>query len=409
MKKIVLGLLVVWMAALTADLSAKSGPGPKKSGKCAVKNVIYMIGDGMGLSQVSMMMLENGYRPTAFDRSGNIALIKTYSANNRVTDSAAAGTALASGNKTDNGMLGMGPDGQVFKSIMERAKEEGYQTGLVVTVYLQHATPGAFFAHVPSRGDLDVISEQFVESGVDVALGGGKKFLQEGQKDGKPLIDALKTIPELYIRTIFTHLAGSDEARHDDFTRGQIALFRELSDRLVAAFPQRHILRHVDNSAGIERFPEAQFDMVRLGIGLYGISVAHQEHLLPVSALKSRIVQIKEVPVGDTVGYGRHGIVAEHPVRTATVPIGYADGLNRRLSCGKWSFIVNGRKAPIIGNICMDTCMIDITGIDAHEGDTVTVFGEGAPVGEMADVLGTIPYEIMTGISTRVKRIYTKE
>ena len=193
MKKIVLGLLVVWMAALTADLSAKSGPGAKKSGKCAVKNVIYMIGDGMGLSQVSMMMLENGYRPTAFDRSGNIALIKTYSANNRVTDSAAAGTALASGNKTDNGMLGMGPDGQIFKSIMERAKEEGYQTGLVVTVYLQHATPGAFFAHVPSRGDLDVISEQFVESGVDVALGGGKKFLQEGQKEGKPLIDALKT------------------------------------------------------------------------------------------------------------------------------------------------------------------------------------------------------------------------
>ena len=193
MKKIVLGLLVVWMAALTADLSAKSGPGPKKSGKCAVKNVIYMIGDGMGLSQVSMMMLENGYRPTAFDRSGNIALIKTYSANNRVTDSAAAGTALASGNKTDNGMLGMGPDGQIFKSIMERAKEEGYQTGLVVTVYLQHATPGAFFAHVPSRGDLDVIYEQFVESGVDFALGGGKKFLQEGQKDGKPLIDALKT------------------------------------------------------------------------------------------------------------------------------------------------------------------------------------------------------------------------
>lgn len=229
------------------------------------------------------------------------------------------------------------------------------------------------------------------------------------RQDIDPLIDALKTIPELYIRTIFTHLAGSDEARHDDFTRGQIALFRELSDRLVAAFPQRHILRHVDNSAGIERFPEAQFDMVRLGIGLYGISVAHQEHLLPVSALKSRIVQIKEVPVGDTVGYGRHGIVAEHPVRTATVPIGYADGLNRRLSCGRWSFIVNGRKAPIIGNICMDTCMIDITGIDAHEGDTVTVFGEGAPVGEMADVLGTIPYEIMTGISTRVKRIYTKE
>ncbi len=265
-----------------------------------------------------------------------------------------------------------------------------------------------------SRSSLQSFAETVRRNGetdypIHIKLDTGMHRLGFERQDIDPLIDALKTIPELYIRTIFTHLAGSDEARHDDFTRGQIALFRELSDRLVAAFPQRHILRHVDNSAGIERFPEAQFDMVRLGIGLYGISVAHQEHLLPVSALKSRIVQIKEVPVGDTVGYGRHGIVAEHPVRTATVPIGYADGLNRRLSCGKWSFIVNGRKAPIIGNICMDTCMIDITGIDAHEGDTVTVFGEGAPVGEMADVLGTIPYEIMTGISTRVKRIYTKE
>ena len=265
-----------------------------------------------------------------------------------------------------------------------------------------------------SRSSLQSFAETVRRNGetdypIHVKLDTGMHRLGFERQDIDPLIDALKTIPELYIRTIFTHLAGSDEARHDDFTRGQIALFRELSDRLVAAFPQRHILRHVDNSAGIERFPEAQFDMVRLGIGLYGISVAHQEHLLPVSALKSRIVQIKEVPVGDTVGYGRHGIVAEHPVRTATVPIGYADGLNRRLSCGRWSFIVNGRKAPIIGNICMDTCMIDITGIDAHEGDTVTVFGEGAPVGEMADVLGTIPYEIMTGISTRVKRIYTKE
>ena len=246
-------------------------------------------------------------------------------------------------------------------------------------------------------------------SPIHIKLDTGMHRLGFERADIEPLIDTLRETPEVYVRTVFTHLAGSDEARHDDFTRSQIALFRELSDRIAAAFPELHILRHIDNSAGIERFPEAQFDMVRLGIGLYGIGFVHQENLLPVSTLRSRIVQIKEIPVGDTVGYGRHGVAKDRPVRTATVPIGYADGLNRRLSCGRWSFIVNGRKAPIFGNICMDTCMIDITGIDAREGDTVTIFGDGATVIEMAEALGTIPYEIMTSVSTRVKRVYTKE
>lgn len=222
-------------------------------------------------------------------------------------------------------------------------------------------------------------------------------------------IAALKETPEVYVRTIFTHLAGSDEARHDDFTRRQIALFRTWSDRIVGAFPDLRILRHVENSAGIERFPEARFDMVRLGVGLYGIGFDHPERLLPVSTLRSRIVQIKDIPEGDTVGYGRHGVAQGHPLRTATVPIGYADGLDRKLSRGKWSFVVNGRKAPIVGNICMDTCMIDVTGIEAREGDEAVVFGEGASVEEMARVLETIPYEVMTSVSTRVKRIYTKE
>ncbi len=191
MKKLICGVLVVLMTAVTPVLSAKSNS-TKKSGKCEVKNLIYMIGDGMGLAQVSMLLLEGKYLPTAFNRSENIALISTYSANNRVTDSAAAGTALASGHKTNNGVLGQEPDGTPCVSIMERAGKEGYQTGLVVTVYLQHATPGAFYAHVPSRNDLGVISEQFVESGVDVALGGGKKFLSEGEKEGKNLIEALE-------------------------------------------------------------------------------------------------------------------------------------------------------------------------------------------------------------------------
>jgi len=185
MKKMLLGLLAI--AAVTLSPASSQAKGKEK-----IKNVIYLIGDGMGLSQVSMAMIEGGYAPTAFDRSQNVALISTYSANNRVTDSAAAGTALATGEKTDNGMLGMTPDGQRCESIMARAKEEGYATGLVVTVYLQHATPGAFYAHVPSRGDLDAISKQLVESKVDVALGGGKKFLSADNGKGGTLIDDLR-------------------------------------------------------------------------------------------------------------------------------------------------------------------------------------------------------------------------
>ena len=244
---------------------------------------------------------------------------------------------------------------------------------------------------------------------VHIKLDTGMHRLGFVEQDIDALIAALKDTPELYVRTIFTHMVGSDEARHDDFTRRQIALFRSWSDRIVAAFPESHILRHIENSAGIERFPEARFDMVRLGVGLYGIGFDHPERLLPVSTLRSRIVQIKDIPQGDTIGYGRHGIADGHPIRTATVPIGYADGLNRRLSRGRWSFVVNGHKAPIVGNICMDTCMIDITGIEAREGDEAIVFGEGASVEEMARVLDTIPYEVMTSVSTRVKRIYTKE
>ena len=244
---------------------------------------------------------------------------------------------------------------------------------------------------------------------IHIKLDTGMHRLGFVEQDIDALIVALKDTPELYVRTIFTHMVGSDEARHDDFTRRQIALFRSWSDRIVAAFPESHILRHIENSAGIERFPEARFDMVRLGVGLYGIGFDHPERLLPVSTLRSRIVQIKDIPQGDTIGYGRHGIADGHPIRTATVPIGYADGLNRRLSRGRWSFVVNGHKAPIVGNICMDTCMIDITGIEAREGDEAIVFGEGASVEEMASVLDTIPYEVMTSVSTRVKRIYTKE
>ena len=187
MKRILCSLLTLLLLAAGSDLAARNNNSSKK-----VKNVIYMIGDGMGLTQVSMMMIENNYQPSAFNRAANIALISTYSANNRVTDSAAAGTALATGHKTNNGTLGLLPDGTPCPSIMAIAQKAGYGSGLVVTVTVEHATPGAFYAHVKDRGEDQKIAQQLVESNVDVVLGGGKTPLAADKGNGKTLIDDLK-------------------------------------------------------------------------------------------------------------------------------------------------------------------------------------------------------------------------
>ena len=183
------------------------------------------------------------------------------------------------------------------------------------------------------------------------------------------------------------------------------ALFDKAADELQSAFSHK-ILRHICNSAGAERFPCAQNDMVRLGIGLYGISPMGEESTLrPISTLKTIILQIHDVPAGETVGYSRKGTLARDS-RIAALPIGYADGLNRRLGNGKGYCVVNGKRAPYIGNICMDVCMIDVTGIECNEGDTVEIFGPQLPVNTVAEWLGTIPYEVLTSVSTRIKRVY---
>ena len=228
----------------------------------------------------------------------------------------------------------------------------------------------------------------------------------EDEIDG--LIRTLRQEEAVAVHSVFTHFAVSDDPAEDGFTRLQTDRFDRMSARICAAFPERRILRHAANSAAIERFPETQFDMVRLGIGLYGVSFFEPEQLRTVSTLKSKIVQIKHLKAGETVGYGRHGIVTKD-TKTATIPIGYADGLDRRLSNGGWSLLVNGKAAPIFGNICMDTCMLDVTGIEVQEGDDAVIFGEKPDVREMAARLGTIPYEIFTSVSTRVKRVYVKE
>jgi alanine racemase len=223
------------------------------------------------------------------------------------------------------------------------------------------------------------------------------------------LISYLKERPLIRVGSVFSHLAGSDSPEYDDFTMYQVNLFREVSDKICHAFDYP-VLRHIDNTAGISRFPDAQFDMVRLGIGLYGISpyLSEQQNLLTVSTLKSSISQIKHVPVNDTVGYNRSW-KAEKEMTIGIIPIGYADGLSRSLSNGKGHLMVNGRVVPIIGNVCMDMCMIDITGIPCGEGDEVIIFGKDMPLPRLAEEMGTIPYEILTGISRRVKRVYFEE
>ena len=209
------------------------------------------------------------------------------------------------------------------------------------------------------------------------------------------------------VKSVFSHLSGSDNPALDDFTREQIEVFKRMSGRLEERI-QYPFLRHILNSAGIERFPEAQFDMVRLGIGLHGISAVDPSKLQQTATLRSIILQVKNVLPGNSVGYHRN-FVAAKPARIGIVPIGYADGLHRILGNGAGSISVNGKRAPIIGNISMDMCAVDLTDIEASEGDPVVIFGEELPLEEMARQMQTIPYEVLTSVSSRVKRIYFQE
>ena len=226
----------------------------------------------------------------------------------------------------------------------------------------------------------------------------------------KEEIPALKKMladcEEVQVRSIYSHLAAAVEPQWDDFTLGQINLFTELADDIEACLGYRP-MRHILNSAGTERFTQYQMDMVRIGVGVYGISAVGSLQIKPVASLKCPILQIKEISEG-TIGYGRHGQLTHIPSKIATIRIGYGDGIDRRLGYGNASFMVNGHAAPTIGSICMDMCMLDITGIDARVGDIVTVFGENPTVQQLADKLGTIPYEIFTGIDRRLKRVIVK-
>jgi alanine racemase len=223
------------------------------------------------------------------------------------------------------------------------------------------------------------------------------------------LVARLKENPQLKVASIFSHLAGADEAKHDEFSKRQGREFLDMANLISEALGYKP-LYHLINTPGMVRHPGLQFDMVRLGIGLYGLdpSTERQTLLQPVATLKTVISQIKKLNVGETVGYGRYGEVSQ-PKTIATIAIGYADGFNRAFSRGVGEVVVRGKKAPVIGNVCMDMTMVDITGIDAKEGDEVIIFGRSLPVEEVAKKINTIPYEILTNTSERVKRVFVTE
>ncbi len=239
---------------------------------------------------------------------------------------------------------------------------------------------------------------------VHIKVDTGMKRLGFVKDDINKLINKLKVLKSLKVESVFSHLATSDESIHDDFTNQQVDDFKDITKIIKKVLPYK-FMRHIVNSSGIERFSDAHFEMVRLGIGLYGISPTYQNKLKHISTLKTRISQIKIIKANETVGYSRKGKIFQD-TKIAILPIGYADGFNRRFSNGVGKVLVNGKPAPIVGNICMDMCMINLTGIKANEGDEAVIFSEQNPISKLAKQIGTIPYEILTSVARRVKRVY---
>jgi|TARA_B110000908_G_scaffold162969_1_gene209048 alanine racemase len=221
------------------------------------------------------------------------------------------------------------------------------------------------------------------------------------------LIQYITSQPEVYIKTVFSHLSSADDKEEVDFTLEQIKKFELYSNQLTSAF-NYPIDRHILNTAGIENYPEYQFDMVRLGIGMYGINVSDNSEIKPISSLKTVIIQLKNLKKGDSIGYGRQ-TKAEGEMTIAILPIGYSDGLRRSLGNGNYSFYVNGKQCSLAGNICMDICMMDVTNCEVKVGDEVEIFGEHNSIEDLANTMGTIPYEVLTSISQRVKRVFYKD
>ena len=321
-------------------------------------------------------------------------------------------------------------DGQALVDYLAVAvADEGVElrkAGITLPIVVMDPEVSAMDAIIENNLEPNIYSFQSLENiiqaveakGIDhypihIKIDSGMHRLGFYREEMETLAARLSTQQAVRVRSIFSHLAGSDEAQFDDFTHQQAKYFSACVEEVqctmydVRGTKEEKILKHICNTAGIERFPAYHFDMCRIGIGMYGISFAGTP-LRNVCTLRTTILSIKTVPAGETIGYGRHTTLTE--ARTiAVIPIGYADGFDRRLSNYAGEVIVRGQKCPVVGNICMDQAMIDITGTDAQVGDNVDIFGDKQPLQHLADLLGTIPYEILTSVSRRVQRVYFYE
>lgn len=291
--------------------------------------------------------------------------------------------------------------------------------GITLPIMVMHPSPKCFERLVAHQLEPVIYSlhtlkawQQFITTqatpiNVHLKLDTGMYRLGFVEDEIDDMLHILQGTPQLRIKSIFSHLAAQGNQQHDAYTNAQAKLFQKLTNYIEAVL-QTKVLKHLLNTAGSFHHPTYTFDFVRLGIGLYGFSKKIQQHLQIASTLKTSISQIKEVPAGATVGYERKGIVHQ-PTTIAVLGIGYADGFRYGLSNGIGQIWVNGHLAPVIGNVCMDMVMIDITGISAKEGDEVIIFGKENPATDMAMNAGTIVYEILTDIGQRIKRVYYKE
>ncbi|WP_289732633.1 bifunctional UDP-N-acetylmuramoyl-tripeptide:D-alanyl-D-alanine ligase/alanine racemase [uncultured Duncaniella sp.] len=299
------------------------------------------------------------------------------------------------------------------------------RAGITMPILVLNPTVENFHAIFTDRLEPEIYSFDFLEAlireaghygvknfPIHIKIDSGMHRLGFLKEDLPRLIDMLKSTDCVTPRSIFSHLCAADDPMEDDYTKSQFEYFDECCRIVLSAFPGQKILRHILNSTGITRFPDHQLDMVRLGIGLYGIKTLHdgsQDDLRPVSSLHTVILSLKHWPAGTTIGYNRRGVLKRDSV-IATVPVGYADGINRHLGYGNACMVVRGVKCPTVGTICMDACMIDVTDVEhVSVGDRVEVFGESIPVDTLAETLGTIPYEVLTSVSSRVKRVYYRE
>lgn len=287
----------------------------------------------------------------------------------------------------------MNPDVDGFGTMIENNLEPEIYSLRIMSSFLE-ALSSADRSHYPVHLKLDT----------------GMHRLGFSPEEADTLLALIKQDNRILVKSAFSHLTSSEDDQSDTFTKQQISLFSETTKKLESALGYS-VIKHIANTSAISRLPGAQFDMVRLGIGLYGIDSSHSPGKSPldtVARLVTCVSQIKELRKGETVGYNRRGVML-HDGRVATVKIGYADGYDRKLGNGNGNMIINGHLVPTIGNICMDMCMLDITGVPVEEGDEVIVFDDRHTVGHIARQLETIPYEVLTGISQRVKRVYYYE